>query len=199
MSRRSINTGNIESGDNPIQPQGVQLLPMTMDDVPEIIELENICFPEDPWPVEVYTDELCCNPNSFYWLVRPRESALGPGLPTVLANGGYNLEESSTHITTLATHPKWRRRKIGEWLLLNMLRLSRQAGSKLAYLEVRVDNIAALKMYLKLGFLQVKQLERYYRSKSGAAYVLVLYDLDSDSVWQPLLQALDTIVIDLSE
>jgi hypothetical protein len=54
-------------------------------------------------------------------------------------------------------------------------------------------------MYSKLGFLPVEQLEDYYRSQSGAAYVLVLYDLDRDSVWQPLLQALDSIDIDLSE
>jgi ribosomal-protein-alanine N-acetyltransferase len=172
---------------------------MTIEDVPDIVLLEKICFPEDPWPANVYIEELTQDPNSFYWIVRPTLPIQGRELPKILANGGYRIEESYAHITTLATHPHWRRRKIGEWLLLSMLKMARESRAEFSLLEVRVDNTAAINMYFNLGFLPVNKLKHYYRGDKGDAYVLVLYDLDKLSVWLPLQKILNAIVIDLSQ
>jgi ribosomal-protein-alanine N-acetyltransferase len=169
-----------------------------MEDVAEVMELEKLCFLQDPWAEEDYIENLK-EPDNFYWFVRPTNTNHWPGIPPIIACGGYHLEETSTHITTLATHPTWRRRRIGEWLLLNMLMMSRNAGAKLAYLEVREDNTAAIRMYLKLGFLLVNKLEHFYRNNSVAAYLLVLYGLDRANVWQPFHRALNSIVIDLTQ
>lgn len=185
------------SGDNPVQSQSVQLVRMTIGDVAEVMELEKLCFPKDSWTEEDYIKNLSGQDN-YYWKVRPTNSNQRPGIPPILASGGYHLEETNTHITTLATHPNWRRRKIGEWFLLNMLMISRYAGAKLAYLEVREDNMVAIRMYLKFGFLLVNQLEHFYCSDSVSANLLVLYSLDRVNVWQPLQKTLDSIVIDLS-
>lgn len=199
MNESLDNLSEVESDDVTVHYQSVQLLEMTYQDLPEIIKLEKLCFPDDPWPVEVYFDELSNEPDSYYWVVRPKHPVQGPESLPILANGGYRLDGNATHITTLATHPDWRRRKIGEWLLLNMLKLSRKAGAKGAYLEVSVDNLPALKMYSNLGFVPIKYLENYYREGSGSAFVLELKDLETSDIWKPLNSRLNTIVIDLSK
>ena len=99
MSRRAIDKDNIGSGDNPIQPQGVQLIQMSGEDVTEVMELEKLCFPEDSWAEEDYIENLYGLEN-FYWLVRPTNSDQQPGIPPILASGGYHLEETNTHITS---------------------------------------------------------------------------------------------------
>jgi ribosomal-protein-alanine N-acetyltransferase len=44
------------------------------------------------------------------------------------------------HITTFAVHPAWRRRRIGERLLLALLDHSVDRGAREATLEVRLSN-----------------------------------------------------------
>jgi ribosomal-protein-alanine N-acetyltransferase len=180
-----------------VYTQPVVFVPMTIDDSEVVSELEQLCFADEGWPAEAYLYELCSVPGSAYWIVRPVDVNSDSGLPAILANGGYHLIENRVHITTIATHPDWRQRRIGSWLLLNMLANAHASGASQVTLEVRVSNVAALKMYSKYGFKTIGLVENSYPD-GEAAFKLMLTDLDNGVIWHKLQQMLNSIRIDLS-
>lgn len=66
------------------------------------------------------------------------------------------------HISTIAVRPGWRRRGIGELLLVAMIDKAVELGAEVMTLEVRVSNIAAQNLYRKYGFEEVRIKRRYY-------------------------------------
>lgn len=168
--------------------------PMKPADLPVIGELEQVCFPA-PWPTSTYKYELSQNRLGRYAVIRPQRATptSDPQLPPILAYGGYWLMGEQAHIVTIATHPEWRRRKLGEWLLLEMLAQARSLGAAEATLEVRVTNLAARALYTKLDFREEGRRRRYYRDNGEDALIFTLHDLDAGSVWRPLMQQLDAL------
>jgi ribosomal protein S18 acetylase RimI-like enzyme len=161
---------------------------MNLADVESVAELEKLCFPEDPWPPEVYRDELADEHETVYLVVRVANDASVRTPPTLVANGGFHLEGDAAYITTIATHPWWRRCKIGEWLLLHLLRAARRMGARTVTLHVRARNVAAVEFYRKHGFAVAGRVKRYYGNE--AALVLTLPDLDGSEVSRRLAEPL---------
>jgi ribosomal-protein-alanine N-acetyltransferase len=166
--------------------------PMRLADVESIGELEQVCFPA-PWSTSAYRHELQHNRLSSYWVIRPAGRDALATLPPILAYGGYWLMAHEAHIATIATHPQWRRRKLGEWLLLEMIAQARSCGAHSATLEVRVNNLAAQALYEKLGFVEVGVRKRYYRDNGEDARLMTLFNLDKGAVWRPLAQQLTRV------
>jgi ribosomal-protein-alanine N-acetyltransferase len=163
--------------------------PMSLADVDHIDELERVCF-RAPWSAATYRRELQHNRLSSYWVIRPANRDALAILPPILAYGGFWLMSNEAHIATIATHPQWRRRKLSEWLLLEMIAQARIHGAYTATLEVRVSNLAAQALYEKLGFVEVGQRKRYYRDNGEDARLMTLFNLDDGAVWRPLAQQL---------
>jgi len=104
---------------------------MHLRDIKEVMEIEHDSFPT-PWSARAYRHELLDNDLSHYFVVRQRRmerSALGLlargcrslGLgtrPPILGYGGFWLMAGEAHISTIAMQPGWRRRGIGELLLV---------------------------------------------------------------------------------
>jgi ribosomal-protein-alanine N-acetyltransferase len=142
---------------------------MTLDDLPEIEQLEVRCFP-NPWTATYYRNELTTNPYSHYWVLRPQPDNLQPGdeagivspLPPILAYGGYWIFGEESHIVTIASHPDWRGHGLGERLLTDMLSAMQAQGVVDATLEVRAGNAPAIGLYTKFGFEEVGRRPRYY-------------------------------------
>ncbi len=162
---------------------------MTLEDIPVVGEIEQRCF-SAPWSAHTYRHELLHNRRSFYSVLRPDPNHRANELPPILAYGGYWLLDNEAHIMTIATHPDWQRRKLGEWVLLEMLAAARTDGAQQAILEVRVGNRAAISLYTKLGFVEVGVRKRYYRDNGEDALLLNLFNLDQASVWHSLTQRL---------
>jgi ribosomal-protein-alanine N-acetyltransferase len=166
--------------------------PMTLADVEAVGVLEPLCFPA-PWPESTYRHELRQNRLGHYWVIRRKEPALRSDLPRILAYGGYWLMGGEMHIVTLATHPAWRRRSLGEWLLLEMLAKARSQGASEATLEVRMSNLVAQQLYQKLGFVETGRRKRYYRDNGEDALIYTLAPLDDEQVWRSLEQRLNEL------
>jgi ribosomal-protein-alanine N-acetyltransferase len=168
--------------------------PMAPDDVEAIAELERRCF-SAPWSAEAYRRELRQGRHSSYWVVRSGELSLTPNIhiPPILAYGGFWLMDDEAHIMTIATHPDWRRRKLGEWLLLKMIEEAKSADARLVTLEVRVSNAPAIALYTKLGFVEVGCRRRYYSDNDEDALLLTLFRLDDMRVWRGLQKKLERI------
>lgn len=167
--------------------------PMTNADLLTVMEMEHVSFPT-PWSVDTYRRELMVH-NASYWVVRPGAKRVraqdygveGDGeVPPVLAYAGMWLLGEDAHITTIATHPNWRRRHIGEWLLIHMADVARSHGISALTLEVRLRNSAAQALYAKLGFIAVGLRRGYYQDTGEDARLLTLYGIDHASVWEKL-------------
>jgi ribosomal-protein-alanine N-acetyltransferase len=158
--------------------------PMARGDLPYIAQIEVRSFPT-PWSMETYRQELL-NHNGSYWVVRPGTHARNPSAPPILAYGGMWLLGEEAHVTAIATHPEWRRRHLGEWLLLNMLAEARRHGIHDVTLEVRMHNHGATALYRKLGFEIVGLRRGYYHDTGEDARLLTLFGLNDRQVWNKL-------------
>jgi len=156
--------------------------PMRLRDIEEVMEIERAPF-LSPWSARAYRYELLDNDSSHYFVARQRwAERTGSGLLTrarrslgvgirlaVLGYGGFWLRHGEAHISTIAVQPNWRRRGIGELLLVAMLDRATELGAERATLEVRVSNVTAQNLYYKYGFQQVGLRRHYYHDSDEDA------------------------------
>ena len=178
--------------------------PMQLRDVAEVMEIEQVSFPS-PWSARAYRYELQENNLSHYLVARPRrplakkepgfltglcrerlverlQRSLGVAVPpevNILGYGGFWLMAGEAHISTIAVRPDWRRRGIGELLLVAMLERAVELGADLATLEVRISNVAAQSLYQKYGFAKVGLRPRYYSDRGEDALIMTTKHLTS--------------------
>ncbi len=155
---------------------------MQPKDLPEVMELERLAF-TDPWPESAYTYELFFNPLARYFVLEYRDlkvSAVSAWLRAerpltrLIGFGGLRLERTiplQGHISTLAIHPDWRGRGLGEWVLQALLKTAIGLEAQSVVLEVRVNNHTAQDLYYKYGFEVVDRLQGYYPNGEDAFYM----------------------------
>jgi ribosomal-protein-alanine N-acetyltransferase len=71
------------------------------------------------------------------------------------------------HIITLNVAVNFRRKGVAQKLLFECESILKSRGVVECRLEVRQDNNAAIKLYKRLGYVEVGLLERYYGKKHG--------------------------------
>ena len=77
------------------------------------------------------------------------------------------------HLVSIAVLPGYRRRGIGSSLLRETIRAVRDVyRAEALYLEVRVSNTPAIRLYEKFGFRKVRRITAYYADGEDA-YVMV--------------------------
>lgn len=140
----------------------MEIIPMTRQHVTQVAALEKLCF-SAPWSEASVEGELD-NPLSVWLVCVDRGKVLGyVGSQTV-------LEESD--MMNIAVLPEARRAGIGERLILSLIELLKDRGSRSLALEVRASNTPAISLYKKLGFLQVGRRPNYYRGPREDALIL---------------------------
>jgi ribosomal-protein-alanine N-acetyltransferase len=142
---------------------------MTLEDVPQVAEIDRRSF-SLPWPERSFRFEVADNPASRNWVVEADGR--------VIAMLVLWLIVDEAHIATIATHPDFRRRGIGERLLVEALISARKEGARRAFLEVRAGNAAAQAMYRKYGFEITGVRPRYYKDNNEDALLMTLECLD---------------------
>lgn len=143
--------------------------PMTVDDLPGVQAIESASF-TTPWPTHAYRQELEGNRLAQYLVC-----VMGG---VIVAYGGIWLMVDEAHITTFAVHPRYRRRRIGERLLLALMDLARKRYAREATLEVRLSNLAARRLYEKYGFRPVGIRPRYYSDNGEDALIMTTEPLE---------------------
>ena len=135
---------------------------MTSDDVPQVAELERLCF-SDPWSEKSIASELE-NPLALWLVAVDGERVAG-------YIGSQTVPDESD-MMNVAVHPDYRRQGIGEALVLELARQLKNRGSISLTLEVRSSNDSAKNLYAKLGFEQVGCRKNYYRNPKEDALIL---------------------------
>jgi ribosomal-protein-alanine N-acetyltransferase len=167
--------------DEPSLPYHIGL--MHLSDLAQVMSIERLAFPT-PWPASAYRHELTQNDLSTYLVLRRRSPPVDAGragiaslwrrkhvLP-VLGYGGFWLILDQAHISTIAVHPDWRGRGLGEMMLTALIDAAVLRGATEMTLEVRASNETARSLYRKYGFAQVGRRKQYYHDNNEDALIM---------------------------
>jgi len=174
-------------------PLRVSVEPMTLDDLEAVHAIERASF-SVPWPDDAYRNELLTNRLASYVVARAGDEIVG--------FGGLWVMVDEAHITTFAVDPRWRRRGVGEWLLLGLLARAVERNAREATLEVRLSNMPARRLYEKYGFRPVGIRPRYYSDNGEDALIMTTDALEALSMRERLARlraALEARPIDPEE
>ncbi|MBI4494732.1 MAG: ribosomal protein S18-alanine N-acetyltransferase [Chloroflexi bacterium] len=118
-------------------------------------------------------------------LLRPAPEPVSPELEaelrSIVGYAGMWLMADEAHVTTIATHPDYRGRGVGELLLLGLINHALAVGAKWMTLEVRVSNDVAQALYRKYTFKEMGVRRGYYTDNREDAAVMWTDPLDSTS------------------
>jgi ribosomal-protein-alanine N-acetyltransferase len=154
-------------------PVALQIEPMTLADLAAVHAIERASFAV-PWPDDAYRNELLTNRLATYVVARIGTAVVG--------FAGLWVMVDEAHVTTFAVDPRWRRRGIGERLLMVLLDLSVVRQAREATLEVRLSNVPARRLYEKFGFRPVGIRPRYYSNNGEDALIMTTDPLASPSM-----------------
>lgn len=179
---------------------------MTMSDIPRVIEIEKLAY-SSPWPPSAYRKEIQENRYAHYIVVRdthlqsppahaeraeaqrrvfplnllPVKTAVppNPDIASIVGFAGLWLMVDESHITTIAVHPDYRGRGVGESLMSALIGVSYEIGARMVTLEVRVSNTVAQNLYRKYGFKEAGIRRRYYSDNHEDALIMWTDDITS--------------------
>ena len=100
-------------------------------------------------------------------MVLVAETPRGPGAEIAgFAIMRFGIEKA--HLSLLAVHPSYRRRRIARNLLQWLETSARTAGIREIRLEVRTGNDAARRFYRQLGYREISRVHGYYGGHESA-------------------------------
>ncbi len=139
---------------------------VSLGDLSEVYEIEKLSF-KDPYPLDLLHTFAVLNSDTFLVAVKD-----GRVVGYVI---GVLRWDVIGHILNIAVHPCYRRKGLGELLMREIMDVFRKKGARVFRLEVRVSNLAAQRLYEKLGFKKEYTIPNYY-SDGEACYVMFKRD-----------------------
>lgn len=197
-----------------------------MADVPRVIEIEKLSYPAT-WPPSAYRKELQDNRWAHYIVLRdgtlvhahehilaevertrrpfplsllPSRSVATLSVPnqmSIIGFAGLWLMVDEAHITTIAVHPDYRGRGLGELELVSLIDIAAQIGAKWVTLEVRVSNYVAQNLYRKYGFREAGMRHRYYSDNQEDALIMWTEELSSPAYKERFQHLKSTLLLRL--
>ena len=143
---------------------------MQLTDIKAVMSIDQLSFPT-PAKEQLFRYELIENDLAHYDCLTAEDQLVG--------YIGYWLMGDEVHISTIATHPDWRGKGLGELLLLHLLTRAYSLPVTLVTLEVRQNNMVAQALYEKYQFKQVGKRRRYYRDTGEDAIIMTRLPLDA--------------------
>ena len=138
-------------------------------DLPQVLALEQASFTM-PWTKNLFLSEFR-SPSVSRLLV-----ALEADAPTRTVAGFmvFWVVAGEMHILNLAVAPDLRRQSLARQLVLAGLRHAYSKGARRAFLEARLSNEPARKLYTSLGFSSTSLRRNYYEAPVEDAVVMTL-------------------------
>jgi ribosomal-protein-alanine N-acetyltransferase len=143
--------------------ESLEFRSMRLEDIPYICAIELEAF-ATPWTAEAFHNELVNNHFARYMVMELAGEVVG--------YGGMWLIVDEAHITNIAISYRFRGRKYGERLLIELKKTAAFMGAMRMTLEVRVSNIIAQRLYGKLGFYPVGTRRGYYSDNNEDAIIM---------------------------
>lgn len=150
-----------------LAPQ-VRVRKMTLADLPAVMEIENQAF-TNPWSHDMVKKEL-----SQDWSTVLLIEAWTPVGWVVRGFAIFWLVHDEIHVLNVATHRDHRRLGLGRLVMDAVIAFGRDHKCRIATLEVRRSNTAALGLYQALGFRTVGLRPNYYQDDHEDAVVMIM-------------------------
>ena len=141
---------------------GVSIRPMRLTDVPRVMEIELQCFTM-PWSEPTFRGLLRRSDADLY-VAEAGNVVVGYSVFWSVLDQG--------ELGNVSVAPEWRRRGIGEELVKTILVAAGKRGVREVFLEVRVSNTSAQKLYERHGFTHVGRRRNYYLEPVEDALVM---------------------------
>lgn len=141
--------------------------PLTVDDLPAVLELEHLLFPDDAWSEATYRAELTESGGTRHYVGLDGDDGPLAGWAGLAAAGGQ------ADVLTIGVRPELQGRGLGAALLTELLGEATARGCAEVFLDVRADNDRARRLYERFGFTPVGVRKRYYRPSGMDAIVMV--------------------------
>jgi ribosomal-protein-alanine N-acetyltransferase len=141
----------------------VLIRPMIEIDLPEVavVEQQSYAF---PWSENIFRDCLRVG-----YTCRALDLA-----GRIIGYGVMSVGAGEAHILNVCVRDEFRNLGFGRRLLEHLLERATAAGVGEAFLEVRPSNLAAIRLYQRLGFEQIGIRRGYYQAPDGREDAIVL-------------------------
>jgi [ribosomal protein S18]-alanine N-acetyltransferase len=146
----------------------VVLRPMSLHDISAVAVLEQDLFGVEAWSPELLAGEVTADPVSRYYLVA-EDGGMVTGYGGLMAQPGGQAD-----VVTLAVAADRWGEGIGSALLDGLLAEADRRGCTEIFLEVRVDNDRAQRLYRRRGFTDIGIRRGYYQPSGTDALVMRL-------------------------
>ena len=152
------------------------------EDLDGIVRLEERCFPEEPWSRQMFTEELK-NEMALFMVAEARDDEPAESESPETADAGSAAETKGeligyfvawaippleSQVGSIAVLPEYRRHGIGRRFMEILFDICREFGIPDIYLEVRVSNTPAIKLYESMGFKTDGLRKQYYQNGEDA-------------------------------
>jgi [ribosomal protein S18]-alanine N-acetyltransferase len=154
----------------------VRLRPMTADDLPAVMTLEEELFAPDTWTEAMYRDELSRGDTRYYVVAEfhlegEDDDEPEGGAPVLVGYAGLIAYDDEAHVATLGVAKALQGEGVGS-LLLDDLLSEADKRSPVVLLEVRADNEVAQRLYTRRGFEEIGRRRGYYQPSGDDAVVM---------------------------
>jgi len=146
-----------------LKPQEMNFRPMRREDLDTLVRIERAAYPY-PWTLGNFSD--CLNAGYSCWVAEI------DGLPA-----GYWLMMNVVdegHILNCCIAPQWQGQGYGRRLMAHLLEVARGHRTQELFLEVRISNVIAKRLYESLGFEVIAQRRGYYPCDEGREDALIM-------------------------
>ena len=137
----------------------MKIMSLQQKDIPAVYEIEKLSFVA-PKAESVFSED-----QHKYFV--GKEDAEDEEEEKVLGYIGIEKIKGETHIINMAIHPHYRRKGVGKKLIEAILN-----DSDVFFLEVRVSNTPALRLYEGFGFKNVGTRQKYYQDNEEDAHIM---------------------------
>ena len=137
--------------------------PMHEGDVRAVMEVERRAY-QFHWTEGIFQD--CLRVGYCCWVMEISGLVAGYGV--------MSLVVGEAHLLNICVAPEWQRQGHGRFLLEHFMELARERGASQMFLEVRLSNAPAIKLYRSRGFNEVGMRKNYYPGEQGREDALIL-------------------------
>lgn len=148
----------------------LKLKRITKNELDFVMQIEEVSYPNHHWSKKSFESEIE-NKLATYKCFMTKE-----GLMAGFYGFWQILEEA--HITTIATHPDFRRKGVAKRLMIDLIDECYKKMIKYVTLEVRASNVPAISLYEKFGFSTIGTRKKYYQDNNEDALIMF-----TENIW----------------
>jgi ribosomal-protein-alanine N-acetyltransferase len=133
----------------------IEIVPMTAAHIVQLMPYEKDMFGSESWSESAYREELADKRHRLY--VAAVDSA-----GVLQAWAGVRVLSDAAEILTIGVIPTARKAGLGQRMLTTLLDEAKRRGAEEVFLDVRIDNDDAKRLYEREGFLPMGMRRGYY-------------------------------------